>query len=83
MSAEIRVTKGPWQDEVEVFGRPQRGEFYCALVNAKNGYGAYIGFRPYMFIIKEDGQVGVWQRGTIPETDAIISAKCSVDASTS
>lgn len=78
-SAQITVTKGPWAGEITVFGHQQKGRFYCAMVNAKNGYGAYVGFRPYMFVVQEGGQVGVWQRGTTPETDAVMASMCPSD----
>lgn len=77
MSAQVLITRQPWRDEVTLYGQVQRGDIVCALVNAKNAAGGYVGFRPYMFVLREDGRVSVMQRnGVLPESDAMAEAKC-------
>jgi len=76
-AAQIEITKGPWRDSVTTFGHAQAGEFVCAKVNAKNAYGGYVGFRPFMFILRDDGTVAVWERSKLLEDlPAIYDAKC-------
>lgn len=77
MSAQLLVTKGPWHDSRTVFGQTQTGDFVCAKVNAKNGYGAYVGFRTYLFILFDGGGYGVDDRsGGVPELEAFALEKC-------
>jgi hypothetical protein len=36
------------------------GQFYCAMVNAKKSYGAYVGFTPFaVMFASKDGTVGL------------------------
>lgn len=77
-SAEIRVTKDVGHQVVaSKVGKPQVGRVICAQVNAKNGYGAYIGERPFMFILRDDGQLSIWERtGMYADDVPVYEARC-------
>ncbi|WP_299174373.1 hypothetical protein [uncultured Brevundimonas sp.] len=49
-SAEITITRGPRQATIPADVRPMVGVAVCARINAKNGYGAYTGSEPWVFV---------------------------------
>lgn len=76
-SAQIKLMKEPWADTARLADRDYSGKFVCASINAKNGYGAYVGFQTYLFVVEDDGNILVLPAlSRIPESAALAEAKC-------
>jgi len=49
----------------------------CYSINAKNSYGAFVGSRTYLFVVREEGVEGVLVDDGNPYTAGVISKECS------
>lgn len=54
-SAQYRRLAGPVPGQAlsESF-RPMKGWAYCYMINAKNSFGAYTGFKPAYFVVRDN-----------------------------
>jgi hypothetical protein len=79
-TARIVIVRGARHGSVSAYGNTQTGQLICAQVNARDKYGAYAGFRPYLFVLQDQGGVGVWQYGLLHGSDRVIAAECGAPA---
>lgn len=60
MSAVKKVTRGPRQGSVKFdFASSWYGWAVCYDINSKNTYGGYGGFKRFVFVIDDNGVVGM------------------------
>jgi hypothetical protein len=50
-SAQIKVTRGPRLATATTNAKAYSGWLACAQINAKNSYGAYVGYADYLVVI--------------------------------
>lgn len=79
-TAKIEVTRDPRKGAVDmgsVLGQ-RSGEIVCAKINATNGFGGYTGFKAYLFVIQDGGNVVALSEDTFDS--AIIERECAKPA---
>lgn len=77
-TARIAIVGAPRRGAVNAYGKTQTGRILCAQVDARDKNGRYAGPRPFMFVLQDDGAVGVWQHGMLRGSDRVIEAQCAV-----
>lgn len=77
-SARLEVLGPSKSASYTLMGIPESGEVICTRVNAKNGYGGYAGWQPFVFTVHADGSIGVLLQGD-RETDAMIDQLCGAE----
>jgi hypothetical protein len=81
-SAIIKLERPPRSTMLNVtdrmFGKPVPAYVACYLVNAKNSYGGYVGFRPYAFGFLNGKLVNAWEyrKASRPADVSTISKEC-------
>ncbi|MCX7586578.1 hypothetical protein [Phenylobacterium sp. 58.2.17] len=74
-SAQLEILSGPTQRKYVYMGFESEGQVVCTRVNAKNSYGGYVGWRPYLFTLKPNGAIGVIYGGE-RHSDELIQQLC-------
>lgn len=74
-SAQLEILSGPTQRKYVYMGFESEGDVVCTRVNAKNSYGGYVGWRPYLFTLKPNGSIGVVYGGE-RHSDELIEQLC-------
>lgn len=75
-TARIRIVRDVGHASVSAYGKTQTGQILCTQVNATDAKGVYAGYRPFMFVLQANGQVGVWQHGVLRGSDRIMETIC-------
>lgn len=82
-SARFRAFRGPRQGTFVggVDTTPRTGQILCVQINAKNAYGAYIGFRDYVVVLSEEGRVYPTERmDRNLKNPWLVDAECKLSA---
>lgn len=81
-SAIIKPTRAPRATMMNVydklFGKPVPSHVACYIINAKNSYGGYVGFRSYAFAFVNGKIVNSWEyrEATRPIEESAVSREC-------
>lgn len=83
-TARFRGVRGPRQGSITV-GRSSpvtySGTILCAQMNAMNGFGGYVGYEDYVFVIEDDGQVHLIERmDRRLHNPAVVDRECALPA---